>query len=223
MAGVGPFAVPAAKKRCLVLGNDLNPDSTKWMAKNRIDNRVEKALRVSTLDGRAFIRSAALEIWRNPFEPLGEPFKSARQAEKAARRRREAKKQVKQDGDVQELTQEATKMSLAAGNTGSGGLVPTSTSNIESTYVPEPTPRHISHFVMNLPGSALEFLDAYNGCYKPLLDEPDFPVDAKDTMEMATIHVHCFTKEPEGQAALDDICKVSLLASVWANLETEWY
>jgi 2-polyprenyl-3-methyl-5-hydroxy-6-metoxy-1,4-benzoquinol methylase len=40
MAGVGPFAVPAAKKRCLVLGNDLNPESTRWMEKNRVDNRV---------------------------------------------------------------------------------------------------------------------------------------------------------------------------------------
>lgn len=40
MAGVGPFAVPAARKRCLVLGNDLNPESTRWMEKNRVDNRV---------------------------------------------------------------------------------------------------------------------------------------------------------------------------------------
>ena len=42
MAGVGPFAVPAAKKRCLVLGNDLNPESTRWMEKNRVDNRVRR-------------------------------------------------------------------------------------------------------------------------------------------------------------------------------------
>lgn len=40
MAGVGPFAVPAAKKRCLVLGNDLNPESTRWMEVNRRENKV---------------------------------------------------------------------------------------------------------------------------------------------------------------------------------------
>ena len=33
-AGVGPFAVPAAKKGCFVLGNDLNPESSKWMQHN---------------------------------------------------------------------------------------------------------------------------------------------------------------------------------------------
>ena len=40
MAGVGPFAVPAAKKGCRVLGNDLNPEGTKWMEVNRVNNKV---------------------------------------------------------------------------------------------------------------------------------------------------------------------------------------
>ena len=40
MAGVGPFAVPAAKKGCFVLGNDLNPESVKWMRENTIRNKV---------------------------------------------------------------------------------------------------------------------------------------------------------------------------------------
>jgi tRNA (guanine37-N1)-methyltransferase len=40
MAGVGPFAVPAAKKGVFVLGNDLNPESVKWMRENRVMNKV---------------------------------------------------------------------------------------------------------------------------------------------------------------------------------------
>ena len=40
MAGVGPFAVPAAKKGCYVLGNDLNPESVRWMRENQAKNKV---------------------------------------------------------------------------------------------------------------------------------------------------------------------------------------
>lgn len=39
-AGVGPFAVPAAKKGCAVFGNDLNPNSAKYMLANSIENKV---------------------------------------------------------------------------------------------------------------------------------------------------------------------------------------
>jgi tRNA (guanine37-N1)-methyltransferase len=39
-AGVGPFAIPAAKKGCAVLANDLNPNSAKYLLKNVQDNRV---------------------------------------------------------------------------------------------------------------------------------------------------------------------------------------
>lgn len=39
-AGVGPFALPAAKKGCGVLANDLNPESYKWLSRNIESNRV---------------------------------------------------------------------------------------------------------------------------------------------------------------------------------------
>jgi len=40
-AGVGPFAVPAAKKGCGVFANDLNPNSYKYLLKNSQDNKVK--------------------------------------------------------------------------------------------------------------------------------------------------------------------------------------
>lgn len=39
-AGVGPFAIPAGRKGCAVLANDLNPVSHTYLEKNVHDNRV---------------------------------------------------------------------------------------------------------------------------------------------------------------------------------------
>lgn len=40
MAGVGPFAIPAAKKGCWVMANDLNPHSFDSLNRNIQDNKV---------------------------------------------------------------------------------------------------------------------------------------------------------------------------------------
>ena len=55
-AGVGPFAVPAARSGANVLANDLNPESHKWLQHNCKLNKVEKKVRTFNLDGRAFIQ-----------------------------------------------------------------------------------------------------------------------------------------------------------------------
>lgn len=42
MAGIGPFAVPAARLRaCAVHANDLNPDSFRWLQENVRINKVQ--------------------------------------------------------------------------------------------------------------------------------------------------------------------------------------
>lgn len=57
-AGVGPFAVPAAKKKCIVFANDLNPQSHKWLCHNAKLNKVEgDRFKPFNLDGRCFIRN----------------------------------------------------------------------------------------------------------------------------------------------------------------------
>ena len=54
-AGVGPFAIPAAKKGCKVISNDLNPDSCHWLRCNAQLNKVNDRVTVYELDGRVFI------------------------------------------------------------------------------------------------------------------------------------------------------------------------
>lgn len=57
MAGVGPFAVPAGKKKCWVLANDLNPHSFKYLEANVRKNKVEKFVKTFNSDGNEFIRA----------------------------------------------------------------------------------------------------------------------------------------------------------------------
>lgn len=55
-AGVGPFAVPAARRGCTVLANDLNPESHRWLVHNCQLNKVTSKVTTFKLDGREFIR-----------------------------------------------------------------------------------------------------------------------------------------------------------------------
>lgn len=57
--GVGPFSVPAAKRKCKVFANDLNPDSFKWLNHNATNNKVNmKMFKTYNQDGKDFIKGA---------------------------------------------------------------------------------------------------------------------------------------------------------------------
>ncbi|KAL1928141.1 hypothetical protein VTP01DRAFT_3057 [Rhizomucor pusillus] len=124
-AGVGPFALPATKKGCIVYANDLNPESYHWMNENIKLNKITKGIQTYNLDGREFIRKA-----------------------------------------VQDL--QATASSTDEWKT-------------------------FQHFVMNLPDTALEFLDAFRGVYRDHKNR----YDATPSAKLPMIHCHCFTKSPE--------------------------
>lgn len=64
--------------------------------------------------------------------------------------------------------------------------------------------KRISHFVMNLPDTAILFLDAFRGILAP-----DDGRDMAATYEvMPMVHCHCFTRELEPQKAEMDIRQV---------------
>ncbi len=62
-AGVGPFAIPAAKlRRCTVHANDLNPHSYTYLLKNIEDNNVSGKVKAYNLDGREFIAQVSRNL-----------------------------------------------------------------------------------------------------------------------------------------------------------------
>jgi tRNA (guanine37-N1)-methyltransferase len=77
----------------------------------------------------------------------------------------------------------------------------------QSTDVKHPSPRQgISHFVMNLPDSAIEFLDCFQGIFSGGASERDLSGIYTD---MPMIHCHCFTRELEPDKAEADIKQVT--------------
>ncbi|KAJ2610821.1 tRNA(m(1)G37)methyltransferase [Coemansia sp. RSA 1365] len=64
MAGVGPFAIPAAKQGALVWANDLNPASFNALCDNVRLNKVQARVRTFNKDGRDFIRKAFIEYYQ---------------------------------------------------------------------------------------------------------------------------------------------------------------
>jgi len=172
-AGVGPFAIPAAKKGCAVLANDLNPESAHWLTKNISTNHVSDLVRSSCEDGRDFIRNVVDRVLENPFPPYGGP-KLSRMQERKQKRQRE-----RRSSDVHP-------------------------SKTESSDAPIPLARNkITHFVMNLPDSALDFLDAFRGILTPRGETGGQLGELYATMPM--VHCYCFTRELDPRKAEADI------------------
>lgn len=126
-AGVGPFAIPAAKKGCTIYANDLNPASYEALLKNAKINHVKDNFHAFNLDGRDFVRKMV---------------------------------------QLSSL---------------SSSLLASSTTNqsVQGNYS-----RPFTHVVMNLPASAVEFLDVFHGLYTP----------HKQLLQLPMIHCYCFSK-----------------------------
>ena len=62
MSGVGPFAVPAGKKGCFVLANDLNPDCKVGLDDAIRVNKVGEFVQGYCEDGHQFIKNAARRL-----------------------------------------------------------------------------------------------------------------------------------------------------------------
>ena len=199
-AGVGPFALPAAKKGCAVYANDLNPSSYKYLLLNMRDNKVRattfgSALRVhsspltrwqvevlvrpSCMDGREFIRGVFNRNYDDPMPPVPPRRLSARKQAEQLKRARRATSPL-------------------------GSLVKSSPGS-----PPPPGRRRITQFVMNLPEQAMEFLDAFRGVLSPENTEGRGLSGIYDSQEkMPTIHCYAFTRLRDEELAAAELQKV---------------
>lgn len=155
-AGVGPFAVPAGKLNVLVLANDLNPESFKYLKENIALNHVDNFVKPFNLDGRDFIKKSPklLLDWA--------------ENEKFVERKRLVKRRKLDE---------------------SGKGISTDR-NYEIMRIDIPS--YFGQYVMNLPDSALTFLDSFIGLYSDPLVKSLILKDP--TFKLPIINVHCFEK-----------------------------
>ncbi|KAK2812044.1 hypothetical protein FQN50_001753 [Emmonsiellopsis sp. PD_5] len=168
MAGVGPFAIPAGKKKVFVFANDLNPhcvQSLETAAKrNRADrhNKVSSFVQAFNINAREFITLATQSLYRDA--PM-----------------------------VVETIDDAAAAKIPVNQRSKNLPV--------KTLVSPPT---FDHYVMNLPASAVEFLDAFVGVYagKEELFQPH------TGRRLPLVHVYTFsTNSDEQKVEPVEICQ----------------
>ncbi|GAA5940882.1 hypothetical protein JCM10213_007994 [Rhodosporidiobolus nylandii] len=188
-AGVGPFAIPAGKKGCGVLASDLNPASAEALKVNAALNKVEQTVRTFNEDGRDFIRRSVLACWNDPFPSYTPPLSSRERAKRAR----------------------AARTAAASSDPSAPPTAVSPSPAPEEAPSPPKKPRRLpNHYVMNLPASAIDMLDAYRGLFRGLYElvgEEEANAAIKENGGLPMVHCYCFTKEPEGEEALKDVCK----------------
>jgi tRNA (guanine37-N1)-methyltransferase len=74
---------------------------------------------------------------------------------------------------------------------------------VDQSTMENQSPRQtVSHFVMNLPDSAIDFLDAFRGVLSESANERDLN---GNNANMPMVHCHCFTRELQPDRAEADI------------------
>lgn len=203
-AGIGPFAIPAAQKGCVVFANDLNPDSVHYLKINAKVNKVDKYVRAYNMDAREFIRqlmtAPAGEInSESDVSNLKTCGNSGTQANE--------KTGIENAGlDVEEkevagnITSNSECLQNYCKRPSDGCLEENGTTNsangrkaktnkrMKGSELPNAkTWEHVDHVIMNLPASALKFLDAFRGLIQRQHWKGSLP----------WIHCYCFIRANE--------------------------
>ncbi|KNE67265.1 hypothetical protein AMAG_12332 [Allomyces macrogynus ATCC 38327] len=208
MCGIGPFALPAAKSQlACVFANDLNPDSYKWLVHNIGTNAIpsdapapaatepkdgeEKffampppaagLVRPFNLCAREFVRASVAKL-NDEYATVVRPACLAAAANEELRARTKERKH--KDGAAHRATAERLRNAVA---------------HWDALEV-----KTFEHYVMNLPASALGFLDAFHGLYAEHATTPALRTALAARRPL--VHVYCFTRaQPSTPGETDDM------------------
>ncbi|KAH7133533.1 hypothetical protein EDB81DRAFT_903677 [Dactylonectria macrodidyma] len=142
-------------------------------------------------------------VWANDKNP-----ESYKYLEEAIQRNKVSQYVKPFNCDGHEFPQQAVDLVLKASKRGDCATIKPPRQPRNSTAPPPaplqiPVPPTISHFVMNLPASAIEFLHNYRGLYHG--HEELFTPHTETKLPM--IHVHCFAVKADDETPLLDICQ----------------
>ncbi|KAI9025677.1 guanine(37)-N1-methyltransferase [Hyaloraphidium curvatum] len=186
-AGVGPFALPAAKTNgCVVFANDLNPHSFEYLGHNIRANKLEGLVIPFNMDGRDFIR------------------RSIDLLDEEEHRRTVAARKARDLAAARAVIDRLQPIVNGGGSKPDSSAVRLAEAKIalEASLAGPRTVFH--HYVMNLPATAVLFLDAFRGLLSGHTGAGELTPD-----NLPVIHVHCFSKadDPESDV-LDQISSV---------------
>ncbi|KAG5604372.1 hypothetical protein H5410_025864 [Solanum commersonii] len=229
-AGIGPFAIPAAQKGCAVYANDLNPDSIRYLKTNAEISKVDHLVFPYNMDARKFI-SQLIAVPCNGSNAEAEIDCSDKFSGEAHREKLSEDYEVKEVPDgtscntaglgdssvIEDMNVTSVKRHAessqeegegrsavndgvcVAGRRKRGPNKRLKGSELLNTKPSE----HVDHVIMNLPASALEFLDAFRGLIRRRYWKGSLP----------WIHCYCFIRASETEDYI-----ISVIPSSTANL-----
>ncbi|XP_027331887.1 tRNA (guanine(37)-N1)-methyltransferase 2 [Abrus precatorius] len=218
-AGIGPFAIPAAQKGCIVYANDLNPDSIHYLRINAKINKVDDRIYAYNMDARKFISQLMklpnTEIMLEREGPILDTCHTCKIRDNAESNSEnelltvDTKDLGDSNGcdlaDVQGSVRRgatsviAVKRSCSSYDEGNGKAHETDIRDGDSRKGsknkrmrgPEISDtkawEHVDHVIMNLPASAVQFLDAFRGLIQRKYWKGCLP----------QIHCYCFIRATE--------------------------
>ncbi|XP_065042630.1 tRNA (guanine(37)-N1)-methyltransferase 1 isoform X3 [Musa acuminata AAA Group] len=195
-AGIGPFSIPAARKGCHVYANDLNPDSVHYLRINANINKVEERVFAYNMDARAFMHHVMTVPDSDGMQKTGEAVSNEDHYDKLATDEKEVvtlemlnagkdnQDSVKKKTAVKRQLDKASEVFQGNRNTNK---------RIRGFHLTVVRPwEHVDHVIMNLPASALDFLDVFKGLIQREHWRGSLP----------WIHCYCFIRSTETKESI---------------------